>query len=133
MNVSDKPRPLSPFFMYRWQYTNTLSFMHRMTGLALSLGLPVFVYWLLAAASGEAMYTRVHTFLASALGRVLLVVLSYAFFYHLLNGVRHLSWDAGYGLERRAARVSGWIAFLGAIALTVFFWLLIAWTRGGAQ
>jgi succinate dehydrogenase / fumarate reductase, cytochrome b subunit len=42
-----------------------------------------------------------------------------------MNGVRHLTWDTGHGLERRSARTSGWIAFLGAIASTGLFWVLV--------
>jgi succinate dehydrogenase / fumarate reductase cytochrome b subunit len=60
-------------------------------------------------------------------------VFSFAFFYHLLNGVRHLVWDSGYGFERKTARTSGWIALLGSVALTAFFWFLIVGrTQGGA-
>ena len=60
----------------------------------------------------------------------LLVGFSFAFFYHLMNGVRHLVWDAGHGFEKKQARASGWIVFLGAIVLTAFLWFLLA--RGGA-
>jgi succinate dehydrogenase / fumarate reductase cytochrome b subunit len=64
--------------------------------------------------------------------RILLIGFSFAFFYHLLNGARHMTWDTGQGLERKAARVSGWIVFLGAIVCTALFWLLIMRNAGGA-
>jgi succinate dehydrogenase / fumarate reductase, cytochrome b subunit len=129
---STRKRPLSPFLtVYRWQYTMALSILHRVTGCALSVGLLLFVYWLVAAASGESAYATAHAFFGHPLVRVLLIGFSFAFFYHMLNGVRHMTWDTGQGLERKAARLSGWIVFLGAIACTALFWLLVARHAGG--
>ena len=131
MNSTTKhPRPLSPFMMYRWQYTNTLSILNRVTGVALSVGLLLFVYWLVAAASGEAAYAEAQSLFAHPLIKLALFVFSFAFFYHLMNGVRHLVWDTGHGLERKSARMSGWVAFLGSVVLTIFFWVLAL--SGGA-
>lgn len=131
MNSTTKhPRPLSPFWIYRWQYTNTLSILNRITGCALSVGLLLFVYWLVAAASGEAAYARAQAFFAHPVTKLVLFGFSFAFFFHLMNGVRHLVWDTGHGLERRAARMSGWVAFIGSVVLTLFFWALVL--RGGA-
>jgi succinate dehydrogenase / fumarate reductase, cytochrome b subunit len=108
-----------------------LSILHRVTGCALSVGLLLFAYWLVAAASGSAAYETARSFFAHPLVTALLVGFSFAFFYHLLNGVRHLTWDTGHGLERKAARLSGWIVFLGAIACTALFWFLVVRGAGG--
>jgi succinate dehydrogenase / fumarate reductase cytochrome b subunit len=118
-------RPLSPFLLYRWQYTMALSFLHRLTGCALAVGLLLLVYWLLAAASGSETYEHAQTVFAHPLIRLALIGFSFCFFYHLLNGTRHLVWDAGYGFEKKVARASGWLAFLGAVVLTGFFWFLL--------
>jgi succinate dehydrogenase / fumarate reductase cytochrome b subunit len=112
--------------IYRWQYTMTLSILHRGTGIALSVGLLLFVYWLLAIAGGRESYERALAVFAHPLTRFALVGFSFAFFYHLLNGIRHLVWDVGYGFERNSARLSGWIAFLSAIACTAVFWFVVA-------
>lgn len=126
-------RPLSPFLtVYRWQYTMALSILHRLTGCALSLGLPLFAYWLVAAASGAEAYEQARRFFVHPLVKALLVGFSFAFFYHLLNGARHLAWDTGHGLERRSARASGWVVFIGAIVTTAFFWFLLVGRNGGA-
>jgi succinate dehydrogenase / fumarate reductase, cytochrome b subunit len=123
---------LSPFLtVYRWQYTMALSILHRVTGCALSVGLLLLVYWLVAAAGGAEAYETARSFFAHPLVRVLLIGFSFAFFYHLLNGVRHMTWDTGHGLERKAARLSGWIVFLGAIACTALFWFLLLRSHGG--
>jgi succinate dehydrogenase / fumarate reductase, cytochrome b subunit len=124
---------LSPFLtVYRWQYTMALSILHRVTGCALSVGMLLFVYWLVAAASGAESYESAMRFFAHPLVRLVLFGFSFAFFYHLLNGVRHLTWDTGHGLERKAARLSGWVVFIGAAATTVFFWFLLLRDAGGA-
>lgn len=103
-----------------------LSILHRATGLALSVGLLLFIGWLAALASGPEAYAQAQAVFAHTATKLLLVIFSFCFFYHLLNGVRHLAWDTGHGLERRSARASGWVAFLGAVAVTAFFWVLIA-------
>ena len=109
-----------------------LSILNRVTGCALSVGMLLFVYWLVAAATGQEAYETARSFFGHPLVRVLLIGFSLAFFYHLLNGVRHMTWDTGHGLERKPARLSGWIVFLGSIATTALFWLLILRNGGGA-
>lgn len=117
---------------YRWQYSNTLSILNRITGIALTAGLLPLVYWLVAAATGEASYAAAERFFAFPLVKVVLVIFSFSFFYHLANGIRHLMWDTGRGLERKAARLSGWIAFLASIVLTLAFWWLVMRNGGAA-
>ncbi len=67
---------------------------------------------------------------AHPLIKLLLIGFSFAFFYHLMNGVRHLVWDTVHGLERKSARKSGWVAFIGSVVLTLVFWVLAL--SGGA-
>ena len=118
-------RPLSPHLqIYRWQLTSVLSILHRASGLALSVGLLLFVYWLVAAASGPESFAAAQGFLASWLGRLLLFGWTIAFFYHLANGVRHLVWDTGFGLELPNVYRSGWIALGSAAVLTLLAWIL---------
>ena len=123
-------RPLSPFLSYRWQYTMALSILHRVTGCALSVGLLVFVYWLVGIASGAEAYEQTQQVLQQPVLRIALIGFSFAFFYHLMNGVRHLTWDAGHGFEKKVARLSGWFVFIAALAATLAFWLLVG--SGGA-
>jgi succinate dehydrogenase / fumarate reductase cytochrome b subunit len=117
---------------YRWQYSNTLSILSRITGIAQSIGLLLFVYWLTAAAAGAESYAQAQTVFAHPLTKLALVAFSFAFFYHLLNGVRHLVWDVGYGFEKTTARKSGWVAFIGSLLVTAFFWFLVVRNGGAA-
>ena len=112
-------RPLSPHLsVYKWQVANTLSILHRATGVFMSLGAVAFAAWVISAAAGEQSYTLVLGWLASPLGLLVLFGLSFAFFYHLGNGIRHLVWDAGYGFDKQVARMSGWFTFIAALLAT---------------
>jgi succinate dehydrogenase / fumarate reductase cytochrome b subunit len=119
-----RERPLSPHLsVYRFQYTMLLSITHRITGVGLSVGLVLFAAWLIAAARGPESYAHAMLVLGSAPLRVLYALWLLAFAYHLANGIRHLAWDLGVGLEKREARRSAWIVIVGAIVL----FLVLAW------
>jgi succinate dehydrogenase / fumarate reductase, cytochrome b subunit len=122
------PRPLSPhLFIYRFGYTMSLSILHRFTGLALSAGFVVLGGWLAALSLGESAYQRLTSGTTGLLLRVALALWLVAFLYHLANGVRHLFWDAGLGLERVQARRSAVIVLVSvavaALALLYAFWV----------
>jgi len=123
--MSNNDRPLSPHLsIYRWPITMTLSILHRATGLALSVGLIVLVAWLFGAASDDASYSLILAALDSVPGRVWLIGWSFAFFFHLSNGIRHLVWDAGFGFEKHQANASAWFVLVLALILTTAFWVL---------
>ncbi len=84
-------RPLSPHLqVYRPQLTSVLSILHRITGVALAIGTLLLVWWLIAAAAGPGAYDAAQGFIGSILGRLLLLGWTFALFYHLANGIRHL-------------------------------------------
>jgi succinate dehydrogenase cytochrome b subunit len=117
-------RPLSPHLsVYRWPITMTLSILHRVSGVALTVGLLVLTAWLAAAVSGAAAYGAFLAAMNSLPGRLLLVAFSFAFFFHLANGVRHLFWDAGYGFEKRQANASAVAVIVVTVILTLGYWL----------
>jgi succinate dehydrogenase / fumarate reductase cytochrome b subunit len=122
--MPDVQRPLSPHLqVYRWQISNTLSILHRLTGVALAAGSVVLVAWLLAVASGPAAFLRFAAVLRSIPGQLLLLGVTFAFCYHLANGVRHLAWDAGYGFDKHTARRSGAAVVAIAAVLTIAIWV----------
>jgi succinate dehydrogenase / fumarate reductase cytochrome b subunit len=125
-------RPLSPHLgVYRWQVTNGLSIIHRMTGVGLSVGAVVLTAWLVSIAAGPDAYLGLRGWLDSPLGVLFLLGWTFCFFYHLCNGIRHLCWDAGYGFDLAQARRSGMAVVAGSVALTAIAWL-IALFGGGA-
>jgi succinate dehydrogenase / fumarate reductase cytochrome b subunit len=122
--MPDVQRPLSPHLqVYRWQISNTLSILHRLTGVALAAGAVVLVAWLLAIASGPAAFLRFAAVLRSIPGQLVLLGVTFAFCYHLANGVRHLAWDAGYGFDKHTARRSGAAVVAIAAVLTIAIWV----------
>jgi len=115
-----RSRPTSPHLsIYRWQIGNTLSILHRITGAALAVGLVALSYWFVSLAGGPDSYAAAARLFASPFGLAVLLGWTFSFLFHLLNGVRHLFWDAGKGFERTQRHLSGWFAVLGAIALTL--------------
>ncbi len=119
-------RPLSPHLqVYRPQITSVLSILHRATGVALSLGLIVLVYWLLRLASGPAAYSQAQALLGSGLMKLCYVGWAFCFFYHFANGIRHLIWDLGRGFEINQIRLGGWIVVIFASAATLVFALMV--------
>ncbi len=124
-------RPLSPHLgIYRFAYTMATSIFHRATGMALSGGLLLLAIWLAALASGPDSYAAFLAFAGGWPGKALLSLVLLCFCYHLANGIRHLLWDAGVGLERKAARFSAKLVF--ALALLVAGILLVLYLRHGA-
>ncbi len=122
-------RPLSPHLgVYKFMYTMSLSILHRITGGAAAVGFLCFAWWLMALASGPAAYADAMKLLASPLGRVVLVGFTFSFVYHFCNGIRHLVWDTGHGLERAQARRSGAVVITAALLLTA----LVVWLGCGA-
>jgi succinate dehydrogenase / fumarate reductase, cytochrome b subunit len=119
------PRPLSPHLqVYRWQLTSVLSILHRMTGIALAIGAILLVWWIGAASDGPDSYNRVQWFLGSWIGLLLLFGWSVALFYHLCNGIRHLMWDTGHGLDLKSVYASGWTVLAATAVLTVIAWIV---------
>ena len=92
---------------------------------ALAVGSILLTWWLVAVAAGGELFAVTHAFLRSPLGMSLLFLWSAAFFYHLCNGIRHLAWDAGYGLELRSAYRGGYIVIAAALLLTVLTWAYV--------
>ncbi len=124
------PRPLSPHLsVYKFTYTLTTSILNRFAGLALSLGLPLLVYWLLAVAGGAEAQARAMRVLSLPLMRPLFAALILAFSYHLTAGIRHLVWDTGRGLERKQSERSAWLVVGVSLALALLV-AYCAWLAG---
>jgi len=91
----------------------TLSILHRMTGLALTAGILMLAWWLMALAWSESAYRTLTSGAGAILLRIVLALWLIAYLYHLANGIRHLFWDAGLGLEKAQARRSAKLVIAG--------------------
>ena len=114
-------RPLSPYWIYRWQITMWLSSLHRITGLLLSAGAIALGIWLIALASGPDAYASVLEIVGSAPFKALLIGWTFAFFFHLANGIRHLAWDLGLGYGKAHIKTSGWAVVIVTVLATAAF------------
>jgi succinate dehydrogenase / fumarate reductase cytochrome b subunit len=124
------PRPLSPHLsVYKFKYTLMTSILNRFTGVGLSVGLLLLVYWLMAVASGAHAQARAARLLALPLMKLVYAALIIAFCYHLSAGIRHLVWDTGRGLERAQAQRSAWLVVGVSLALMLLVGYC-AWLAG---
>ena len=121
-----RERPLSPHLqVYRWQITMTMSILHRVTGVVITVGAFALAWWLMAVAAGGDAYRTAAECLASPLGMVALAGFSLALVYHLLNGIRHLLWDAGWGFEIPEFYASGWTVAVLTVVFTLAIWFVV--------
>ena len=117
-------RPLSPHLsIYKPQITSTLSILHRATGLGLYVGLVLIAVWFLANIYGCS--SCLDSLMGSDIVHLILVLWTLAWFYHLLNGVRHLCWDTGHGYSLRAVTISGWAVLVGTVVMTFTCWIFV--------
>ena len=125
-------RPLSPHVgIYRWLMSNTLSILHRITGVGLSAGLVLLAAWLWSVAYSPEWFATLNGFFASWFGRLALFGFTVAFYYHLANGLRHLYWDMGKGFSLPDMMTSGRLVIVFTITMTLFTWV-IAYRNMGA-
>ncbi len=122
---SARPRPMSPHLsVYRMQFTMVMSGFHRITGVGLVIGTLMFAWWIIAAGAGPEYFDVAQGFIGSWFGILLLLGWSFALFYHLCNGVRHMLWDIGIGLEIDGIKTGGVIMLATASALTLVSWII---------
>ena len=117
-----RPPPLSPFMLWRWHVTMFTSIAHRATGVALYGAALILAGWALSLASGSQAYGVYMALLGSPLGKLILFGITVSAFYHLANGVRHLVWDMGRGLDVKTANASAWGVIIFAVVAAVAFW-----------
>jgi succinate dehydrogenase / fumarate reductase, cytochrome b subunit len=118
-------RPISPHLqVYKLIPTMAMSIVHRITGGALYFGTLLIVWWLVAAASGQAYFDWVSWFMGSILGRLILLGYTWALLHHMLGGLRHFLWDLGYGFEKSFSTKLAIANLVGSLCLTVIVWAI---------
>ena len=123
-------RPMSPHLgVYRLQLSMVLSGMYRISGIVISLGTLLLVWWLVAAATGPKPFALVQRVVANPLGMLVLFGWTLALVYHTVGGLRHLAWDAGYGFDLPQVYASGYAVLIATAVSTVLIWLvaLVVW------
>ena len=117
--------PLSPHLeIYKWQISSLLSITHRIVGVINILAITLICIWTLSLLVGENTYEITHLFLKSLFGKFVIVFLCWTFSFHILNEIRHLIWDMGYGFDLKVTKITGVLAFIGSFILTILFYLI---------
>ena len=123
--MQEKNNPLSPHLqIYKWQISSLLSITHRIVGVINILAITLICFLSLSLLLGAESYEIIHSFFKSFFGKFIIVGLCWTFSFHILNELRHLLWDLGYGFDLKVARITGVIALLGSFILTILFYLI---------
>ena len=131
--MANTQRPLSPHIqVYRWQVQMVSSILHRATGIALSVGTLLVVCGLIELATGEDSFNEYKSLIGSPIGMLLLLGWSWALFYHLCNGIRHLIQDSGAGYTIPQFVRSSWLSAVCSVVLTVLTWIYVLMAGGAA-
>jgi succinate dehydrogenase / fumarate reductase cytochrome b subunit len=123
--MQNKNNPLSPHLeIYKWQISSLLSITHRIVGVINILAITLICIWTLSLLAGEDSYEITQIFLRSFFGKFIIVFLCWTFSFHILNEIRHLIWDMGYGFDLKVSKITGVLVFFGSFALTILFYLI---------
>ena len=117
--------PLSPHIqIYKWQISSLLSITHRIVGIVNIIAITLVCIWVISLLLGQSSYQTIQIFFKTIYGKFLSISLCWTFSFHILNEIRHLCWDAGFGFDLKIAKVTGILVFVGSFVLTVLFHLL---------
>ena len=117
--------PLSPHLqIYRWQISSLLSITHRIVGVVNFFAIALICLWVLLITFNQGNYSTIYDILNSIFGKFLAISLCWTFSFHILNEIRHLFWDAGYGFDLKIAKITGVLALIGSFVLTILFYIL---------
>ena len=122
--ASTRARPLSPHLtIWKWGPHMLVSILHRITGGALSVaGLAILTWWLLAISEGPESYATFTKAATHPVGLIVLVGLTWAFFQHMLSGIRHLVMDSGAAFELGTNKRFAILTIVGSLVLTAAVW-----------
>tara|TARA_B100001121_G_scaffold47349_1_gene40796 strand:+ start:131 stop:556 length:426 start_codon:yes stop_codon:yes gene_type:complete len=117
--------PLSPHLqIYRWQISSLLSITHRIVGVINFFAIILICLWAVFVIFGQNNYLTINIILNSSFGKFLSISLCWTFSFHILNEIRHLFWDAGYGFDLKVTKITGVLALIGSFVLTILFYIL---------
>ncbi|MFT5894142.1 MAG: succinate dehydrogenase / fumarate reductase cytochrome b subunit [bacterium] len=124
MAWNDK-RPLSPHLqVYKLPLTAYLSIAHRATGIVNSMAIVLLVLLIAGASGSPESYEFMAGVASSWFGKLILFGFTLTLYYHMANGIRHLFWDVGLGLDLETAKKSGNVCLVAAGVMSVITWLV---------
>ena len=122
--IMQNNNPLSPHLqIYKWHISSLLSITHRVVGVINFFALTSICFWAISLFFGENFYRSFEIVLNTFFGKFLIISLCWTFSFQILNEIRHLVWDAGFGFDLKAAKISGIFTLIGSLILTILFYL----------
>ena len=122
--MENKNNPLSPHLqIYKWQISSLLSITHRIVGVINIMAITLICIWSLSLLLGENSYAMTQLFLKSFFGKFIMIFLCWTFSFHILNEIRHLVWDMGYGFDLKTSQITGIITIFGSFILAILIYL----------
>ena len=122
--IMQNNNPLSPHLqIYKWHISSLLSITHRVVGVINFFALIIICFWAISLFFGENFYRSFEIVLNTFYGKFLIISLCWTFSFQILNEIRHLVWDAGFGFDLKVAKISGVITLIGSFILTILFYL----------
>ena len=122
--MENKNNPLSPHLqIYSWNISSLLSITHRIVGIINTIAIIFICLWLVLLSFGESNYEFIQIFLKSFSGKFFTIALSWSFSFHILNEIRHLVWDMGYGFDLKTSQITGIITIFGSFILAILIYL----------
>ena len=123
--IMQNNNPLSPHLqIYKWQISSLLSITHRIVGVVNFFAITLICFWSLFLLLGVESYEIMYTFFNSFFGKFIAIGLCWTFSFHILNELRHLFWDLGYGFDLKISKITGVLALVGSFILTIIFYLI---------
>ena len=123
--MEEKNNPLSPHLqIYKWQISSLLSIAHRIVGVINILAITIICLWSLSLLLGAESYLTINIFFQSFFGKFMAIGLCWTFSFHILNELRHLFWDLGYGFDLKISKFTGVLALIGSFGLTILFYFI---------
>ena len=120
--MENKNNPLSPHLqVYKWHISSLLSITHRIVGI-LNFAIIIFVSFLLIYSAYN--YQVIKIFSDSFFGKFFLLSICWSFSFQILNEIRHIAWDLGYGFDLKISRLTGIITIIGSFILAILFYLI---------
>tara|TARA_A100001011_G_C14202521_1_gene796294 strand:- start:438 stop:824 length:387 start_codon:yes stop_codon:yes gene_type:complete len=115
--------PLTPHLqIYRWHLSSLLSITHRIVGVINIISVTLICAWVVFLSTGESNYEIFVIFAQSLFGKFILVSLCWTFSFHILNEIRHLAWDLGYGFELKTSKIIGILIIIGSFLMTIIIY-----------
>ena len=123
--MQEKNNPLSPHLqIYKWQISSLLSISHRIVGVINTLAITIICFLILSLLLGVESYEIANSFFKSFFGKFLVISLCWTFSFHILNELRLLAWDLGYGFDLRTSKITGVLTLVGSFFLTILFYII---------